>query len=266
MILVSGQMLTPDQYDSFAGSGSYAPVILRSMAGSQEQFAYPTRQELRFELQMRSRTIESARSLQDSGAAFATFYYSACNEKFWTLTGDGGFELNPGVMPADAVDDIFRNGEAYAFECATAMMIIFYKALIGTIERERFNRTFQHLFLWDWQNHPFFPLRNAYHVGTGIPGDVRYFKNPQVNPQTPQWQGENVVDLSGGLYYGHGVGILPAEQMITELNKFRRIGATVSAFLMNQATRPDYLSLAALGSERSSGEIRITAGTSSYTF
>ncbi|WP_010631249.1 protein-glutamine gamma-glutamyltransferase [Sporolactobacillus vineae] len=266
MILVSGQILTADQYDSFSGSGAYAPVIIRSMAESQEQFAYPTRDELRFEIRMRSRTIDAARALLDSGAAFATFYYSACNEHFWTLTGDGGFELNRGVSPADAIDDIFKNGEQYAFECATAMMIIFYKALIDTIERERFNQTFQHLFLWDWQNHPFFPLRNAYHVGAGIPGDVRYFKNPQVNPQTPQWQGENVVDLSGRLYYGHGIGILPAEQMIAELNKYRRIGATVSAFLMNQATRPDYLSLAALGSEQRSGDIRITAGTSSYTF
>jgi hypothetical protein len=266
MILVSGQEITADQYGDLSGSGSDAPIIIQAMAESQEQFAFPTRKELGFEVRMRSQTIGAARSLQDSGAAFATFYYSTCNEKLWTLTGDGGFELNSGVRPADAIDDIFKNGELYAFECATAMMIIFYKALIESIEREKFNRLFQHIFLWDWQNHPFFPLRNAYHIGKGIPGDVRYFKNPQVNPQTPQWQGENAVDLSGGLFYGHGIGIIPAEQMIVELNKFRKVGATVSAFLMNQATRPDYLSLAASDSDSRSGDIRITAGTSSYTF
>lgn len=266
MILVSGQEMTADQLGDFSGSGTHAPVVIRSMAESQEQFAYPSRHELSFEIRMRSQTIDAARSLQESGAAFATFYYSMCNEKLWTLTGDGGFELNSGIRPADAIDDIYKNGELYAFECATAMMIIFYKALIESIDRERFNKIFQHLFLWDWQNHPFFPLRNAYQIGKGIPGDVRYFKNPQVNPQTPQWQGENAVDLSGQLFYGHGIGIIPAEQMIAELNKFRRVGATVSAYLMNQATRPDYLSLAAMDNNDRSEEIRITAGTSSYTF
>lgn len=266
MIIAANQTLTSDMSQDFAAYGHYAVIIFRAMAESAEVFTYPSRKELIFEIKLRNETIEASHALLASDAAFATFYYSKCNESFWSLTGDGGFQLKPGVAPAEAIQDIFIHGEAYAFECATAMMIVFYKALSETIAKERFNEIFQHLFLWDWQNHPFFPLRNAHRIGEGIPGDVRYFKNPEVSPQTPQWQGENAVDLSGGLYYGHGIGILPAEQIIIELNKYRRRGAHISAFLMPSATRPDYLSLAALSEGSHLGGIRITAGTSVYSF
>ncbi|TGB00423.1 protein-glutamine gamma-glutamyltransferase [Sporolactobacillus shoreae] len=266
MIIASGQTLTADMYGGFTGSGRYAPAIFRRMADSQELFAYPSRAELTFEIKMRNETIEASHALLSSGVAFATFYYSACNDRFWSLTGDGGFELRPGSPASEAIRDIFNNGESYAFECATAMMIVFYKALIETISEDRFNEIFQHLFLWDWQNHPFFPLKNAYRVGQGIPGDVRYFKNPEVSPQTPQWQGENAVDLSDHLYYGHGIGILSPDQIITELNKYRRRGAEISAFLMSNATRPDYLSLSSLANGSQTEGIRVAAGTSFYTF
>jgi protein-glutamine gamma-glutamyltransferase len=266
MIIAANEQLSADDYGSFAVNGRFAPVIFRTMAESHEWFAYPSRRELSFELKLRNETIEASHALLASGASFATFYYSECNDYYWNLTGDGGFELKPGMAASKAVRDIFVNGEAYAFECATAMMIIFYKALIENISEVRFNEVFQHLYLWDWQNHPFFPLRNVPRVGGGVPGDVRYFKNPDVSPQTPQWQGENVVDLSDNLYYGHGIGILPANQIIAELNKFRRPGAMTSAFLMSNATRPNYLALSALADGQQMEGIRIAAGTSFYTF
>lgn len=266
MIIAENQTLAADLSESFAVIGNHAPKIFQAMANSQEMFVYPSRRELNFEIKLRSETVSAAQALQDSRAAFATFYYSACNEIFWSLTGEGGFELRPGRPAAQAIRDIFKNGDAYAFECATAMMIVFYKALIETLSEERFNDIFQHLYLWDWQNHPFFPLRNVPRIASGIPGDVRYFKNPEVSPETPQWQGENAVDLPNGLYFGHGIGILPANQIIAELNKYRRRGAETSAFLMPGATRPDYLALAELSAGVQTGGIRIAAGTSFYTF
>ncbi|GEB76023.1 hypothetical protein [Sporolactobacillus inulinus] len=266
MIIAANEQLLSEDFSSYSSIGRFAATIYRAMADSHEWFAFPTKAELNFEIKLRNETIEASYALLESGASFATFYYSECNDYYWTLTGDGGFELKPGVPATQAVNDIFVNGEAYAFECATAMMIIFYKALINTIPNERFNEVFQHLYLWDWQNHPFFPLRNVPGVGAGIPGDVRYFKNPDVSPQTPQWQGENVVDLADDRYYGHGIGILAANQIITELNKFRRPGAMTSAFLMRNATRPNYLSLSALSDGTQTDGIRIAAGTSFYSF
>ncbi|MFT8871230.1 MAG: protein-glutamine gamma-glutamyltransferase [Sporolactobacillus sp.] len=264
MIITDNQELSSTDASQFATSGTHGALIFQAMLVSPEMFAFPSKKELTFELMMRSATINAAQALNESGAAFATFYYSQCNPDFWNLTGDGGFELRAGRQPAEAILDIFYNGSAYAFECATAMMIVLYKALIDTIGNERFNQTFQHLYLWDWQNHPALSLRNVYRVGAGIPGDVRYFKNPDVNPATPQWQGENVVDLSDDHYYGHGIGIMPAHTIIAELNKYRRIGSTTSAFLMTSATRPDFLTLAALAEGRQMDGIRIAAGSSFY--
>ncbi|MFX3616985.1 MAG: protein-glutamine gamma-glutamyltransferase [Sporolactobacillus sp.] len=266
MIIAANQQLSADMGANFTAAGRYASVIFQAMISSPELFAYPSQRELAFEIKLRNETIEAAHALLASGAAFATFYYSVCNNQFWNLTGDGGFELRPDRTPSEAILDIFSNGEAYAFECATAMMIILYKALLGTITTDRFNDLFQHLYLWDWQNHPSLQLKNTYHIGAGVPGDVRYFKNPDVSPQTPQWQGENTVDLSGDQFYGHGIGILPANQIITELNKYRRIGAQMSAYLMPNATRPDYLALASLAEGHQMDGIRIAAGTSFYTF
>ncbi len=47
--------------------------------------------------------------------------------------------------------------------------------------------------------------------------------------------------MGGDLYFGHGVGIIPKRQMIHFLNMQRRGGLFLrSAYLLRQATRPDY--------------------------
>ena len=69
-----------------------------------------------------------------------------------------------------------------------------------------------------------------------IPGDCRYFKNPDVNPLTPEWQGENAIDLGNGTYYGHGIGIKTAEEIIDALNSRRISEDSVSAYLMTSVT------------------------------
>ena len=35
-------------------------------------------------------------------------------------------------------------------------------------------------------------------VSDFMPGDCIYFKNPDVNPKTTEWQGENTIDLGDG--------------------------------------------------------------------
>ncbi|NJD01069.1 MAG: hypothetical protein FIA99_00365 [Ruminiclostridium sp.] len=76
-----------------------------------------------------------------------------------------------------------------------------------------------------------------------FPGDCRYFANPDVNPLTPEWQGENAIDLGTGKYYGHGIGITSAGNIIAALNENRISGSEVSAHLLQTATRPDFKKL-----------------------
>ena len=43
-----------------------------------------------------------------------------------------------------------ENGPFYAFECATAIVIIYYLALIDTIGEDKFNASFDRIILYDW--------------------------------------------------------------------------------------------------------------------
>jgi len=205
--------------------------------------AYPDVRDLSFELRMREATIAAARALNASGAGFETFDTSRCNEEYWLREPNGAFRLRSDRSPADGIRDIFVNGPLYGFECATAIVIVFYKAALDTIGVEQFNRLFANTYLFHWNVDRDLGLTTV-PTTRYVPGDCLYFDNPDVNPQTMQWQGENVILLGPDLYYGHGIGIRGATGIIEELNRNRRPGARRSAFLLEQATRPNYAKLA----------------------
>lgn len=217
--------------------------ILSTMRNSRHVYAFESAERLSFELTVRQNIVGAARALNRSGAGFATFYNSRCNERFWNLTSKGGFRLKAGVESATALNDIFQNGSQYAFECATAMVIVLYKGVLDSIGAASFNRHFSNLFLWDWEYDDDLGLR-WYVPFDYLSGDVRYFKNPDVDPNHIQWQGENAIDMGNGLYYGHGIGIVSAEEIVAALNRNRRPGADRSAYLMREAGRPAYRHLA----------------------
>ncbi|WP_274363413.1 protein-glutamine gamma-glutamyltransferase [Paenibacillus thermotolerans] len=207
-----------------------------------EPFVYPSVRELNFELRMREMTMNAARALNSSGARFASFAKSACNPAYWDREPNGGFRLRPDRAPADAIRDIYVNGPLYAFECATAIVIVFYKAVLDSIGETQYNRLFAGTHLYTWDTDRDLGLRTV-PTTRFIPGDCLYFDNPEVSPSTPQWQGENVIYMGGERYYGHGIGISTAERIIEVLNSNRRPGAVTSAYLLDQATRPDYVYL-----------------------
>ncbi|MGM7722620.1 protein-glutamine gamma-glutamyltransferase [Metabacillus sp. Hm71] len=191
-----------------------------------------------FVLHLRSSIIKASRDLFASEARFTTFENARCNERYWRLTVQGGFKLRDGIRPSDAINDIFQNGAKYGFECATAIVIIFYKAVLDSINRTQFDRIYQGMYLRDWQSDDDLPIYTR-RGNDFIPGDCLYFNNPQFDPKRPQWRGENVIDLSKGLYFAHGIGIKTAEGVIEALNKRRYPNATISAYLLSQVTRID---------------------------
>ncbi|MBL3641305.1 protein-glutamine gamma-glutamyltransferase [Bacillus sp. RHFB] len=168
--------------------------------------------------------------MDKSGPEFSTLEESQSNQRYWHLSKDGTFTLQPGILPHAALVDIFMNGGLYAFECGTAIVVTFLKAILDLIGSRNFDYLFSDLFLYDWR-----PPRNMaliVHQGRDYsPGDCVYFKNPDHDLATPEWQGENAILLGNNLFYGHGIGITTAKGIIDELNSNRKPFATISAFL-----------------------------------
>ncbi|USK73765.1 protein-glutamine gamma-glutamyltransferase [Peribacillus frigoritolerans] len=203
---------------------------LQCLAEDSNVFEYRNFWDFNFEIQLRNRVIEAAIALDKSGPEFSTLEESQSNQRYWHLSKDGTFTLQPGILPHAALVDIFMNGGLYAFECGTAIVVTFLKAILDLIGPRNFDYLFSDLFLYDWR-----PPRNmALIVRQGrdyLPGDCVYFKNPDHDLATPEWQGENAILLGRNLFYGHGIGITTAQGIIDELNSNRKPYATISAFL-----------------------------------
>lgn len=213
--------------------------MLELMVKYREVYAYDNMPQLHFELMMRLNTMRAARDLLKSKVQFASFANSYCNEEYWNLNRKGAFLLKKGRKPSDAIRDIFQNGIKYAFECATAIVIIFYKAALDSIGDKAFNYLFQGIVLYDWHSDEDLGIFSR-KGNDFIPGDCLYFNNPDFDPKKPQWRGENAIYLGKGMFYGHGIGIRTADGIIQALNKFRKEGAQQTAYLKQQVTRPDY--------------------------
>lgn len=214
-------------------------MILQQKMNAPAAYHYNSPEALLFELRMRTEIVFAARALASSNATFATFENARCNERLWILEEDGGFRLRPGVSPSDGIRDIYQNGYLYAFECATAMLIILYMAALNAIGEQVFNVYFSGLYLRDW-NYDYDLRLVSNNQVAAYPGDVLYFKNPEHNPRTPEWQGENAVLLDDQLYFGHGLGIRTADSIIASLNRKRIPGSQVSAYLTDQVVHPDF--------------------------
>ncbi|MNJ47105.1 Protein-glutamine gamma-glutamyltransferase [compost metagenome] len=205
---------------------------------------YRLPEQLDFELRLRAAIVKAAKDFNASGAKFATFKNSRANEHYWTRLPNGGFQLKEAALPSEAVADIFNNGYRYAMECATAMVVILYKGVLETIGAGAFNTHFQNLVLYDWEYDSDLRLIQAQQAAAG---DVVYFENPDYNPKTPEWQGENAILLDNNLYFGHGIGITSASAIIESLNRRRIPGSTTTAFLSDLIVHPDFEYIRQLG-------------------
>lgn len=222
--------------------GGIEATILASMAAGRTVYAFDESEELLFELRLRAATVAAALALPQSGMGFAVFRRSRCNPAYWRRNAQGGFVLKAGVSPAAAILNIYEDGPAYATECATAIVIILYRAVLSVLPAPVFNYAFPSIWLMNWRNvNPLFHGVAQMSPETEfLPGDRRYFVNPDVNPETPEWRGENVIQLPDNLFFGHGIGTGSAAAIIRELNRNRAPDAREPAYLLDQAGRPAY--------------------------
>jgi protein-glutamine gamma-glutamyltransferase len=239
MIQISGK---PLQKTDMWESESIEGVIINRMQETKIIYSYQTLDELMFELNVRKNIINSALEMKKGKAKFNIFKNVRGNPQYWQLSNVGVFQLRLGEKPSDAIRDIFVNSSLYTYECATAIVMIYYYALLKIIGDTPFNEFFQNLYLYSWHIDPHFKIYTYYgkHL---LPGDVVYFDNPDVDPKTYWWRGQNVIDLGDGTYYGHGFGIRTTEEMIELLNEKRKPGSKNSAYLTNLITRPSFKDL-----------------------
>lgn len=240
MIQIAGK---PFQQSDIWHIGNDEKMIIHMMNESSEVYSYQSVDQLAFELKLRKNIMLGARAMNQSKAQFAVFEDSRCNPQYWHLTPVGGFQLRQGVEPSEAIRDIYRNSPLYAFECAGAMLIIYYHAVLNVIGELSFNKLFPDIYIYSWHADPDLGLTNNY-SDKFIPGDVVYFNNPDFDPRASYSRGENAVVLGNGLYFGHGPGILKAKQMIRKLNSRRKPRAKQSAYLTDLIIRPSFKDLA----------------------
>ncbi|GIO15758.1 protein-glutamine gamma-glutamyltransferase [Cohnella xylanilytica] len=216
-------------------------------------YAYPSAGQLRHEMELRAAIVSAAEALAGSGLRFEDFDKAACNEQLWHLTKEGGFRIREDAAPANGIRDIFSNGWRYATECATATVIAVYRGVLATMRESEFNSLFSGLLLYDWHTDSDLRLTVRQDAKESFPGDLLYFANPDFDPDDAIWRGENVVKISDNLYYGHPFGIVPGETIVAGLNRHRRPGSSVWAYLKDDVVYPDYAYLsqfAAVGDPR----------------
>lgn len=225
-------------------SGSAEYEFLDRLMKSPHVYRYDSLEELMFETDLRGNIVRASYALYRGRLKFRVFHESICNEAYWYRRNDGGFVLRKDVRASDAVNDIFLNTRMYGTECATAIVIIYYKAVLDSYGEDLYNATFPEIVLMNWrQIDELIGVTLYRQLPDYVPGDCRYFRNPDVNPLTPEWQGENTIELGNGLHYGHGIGIGTPDKFIEALNRNRIEGSPISAYLMDNATRPDFRSL-----------------------
>mgnify|MGYP000974775726 CR=1 FL=1 len=241
MIRIGGQIISEESMAGRYNDDRVKRLILNRLFSSERVHAYPSIKGLEFEVDLRSAIVDAAEKLNESNFGFSVFKKSRCNPAFWERTGEGGFRIKPGVSPYLGIKDILKNSRLYATECATAIVIVFYLALTEILPEELFNELFADMYLMDWKYlDKDLGVRSYNNIKDPLPGDCLYFRNPDVDTDTPEWQGENVIKLTNGKYYGHGVGIRTAEGIIRALNRHRRPHATESAYLTDDVIMPDY--------------------------
>ncbi len=247
MLVIGGSKINVGDIASEYPKNSIEIAIINKMVSSQEPFSYNFLNQLKFELSMRKNIISSSIELSRSIMKFKVFKESKCNKDYWERTKSGGFNLKEGAASSTGINDIFINSSKYATECSTAIVIIYYKAILSIYPEELFNNTFKNIVLLNWHSlNKNLRIYSSEIQGDYLPGDCLYFENPDYTPKKQEWQGENAIDLGNNSYYGHGIGITSAEQIIKSLNKHRKPDANKTAYLTKHVARPNFMHLADL--------------------
>ncbi len=192
---------------------------------------------------------------KELASAKPRFGHTKLNPSFWSEVevpvANGGqgndkvtkFQVKPGVKPSDAVIDAAKNASENTMECATAVKLIQYKALLEQLGEDRFNVVCAGMMIGpgateaplaqlqsrrspepDPSKRP--PTAPVPYAPRLKPGDIVYARNSDVSPagRAGGWQGENAIYLGGNQYYGHPFGVTTEQEIIDRLTQQTNFG------------------------------------------
>lgn len=214
------------------------------------RLVHTTLSETRYQTaRMQLSVVKATRDFASANVGFSGRWKDdKVNTALWSLKYSGEMSVRAGQKPSEAIADIFKNGRSYAFECATGTMVILYKAILDRVGPDDFDAAFPRLKIKRWDNKPEL-FKAAERVGDlpgYMAGDHTYFKNPDFAPEHSAWQGENVIYLGDGQYFGHGVGYATEDDVLDTLDALRKPDATTPAFRDDFELRLDGKKIAAL--------------------
>lgn len=203
---------------------------------------------LKEDIVFRERVVKAAHALAAGGAQFSASHDAdKVNSALWTMGYGGKIQVRKFLpndqigKPSVALRDIFENGKAYGFECATAMMVIYYKAILDHIGDEKFDELFSKprmlsFFRWSIEDDDYTKVKNLVEDDKIIkqapkPGAHYYFVNPDASEANSAFGGENVLYLGDGLYYAHGIVgdsgsyIVTEDEILATLSALRKPGS-----------------------------------------
>jgi hypothetical protein len=221
------------------------------------------------DLVFRQRVVEAAHDLAAGGAQFSPSHQSdKVNSALWTMGYGGKIQARKFLpndqlgKPSAALQDIFDNGNAYAFECATAMMVIYHKAILDHIGADKFDALFSQprmlsFFRWSIEDEDYTKVKKLVEDDKIIkqppkPGAHYYFLNPDASDENSAFGGENVLYLGDGTYYAHGIVgdsgsyIVTEDEIMATLSALRKPGATTKPHRIGLELEMDALKVAKL--------------------
>jgi protein-glutamine gamma-glutamyltransferase len=181
------------------------------------------------DIAFRAHVVQASKDLAASGASFSPSHETdKVNKELWTLGYGGRMQVRKWLpdgeigKPSTALRDIFQNGRQYGFECATAMMVIYHKAILDHVGDEAFDKMFSEprnlaFFRWDIEDTDFVDAKKLVHRPMPLqPGTHYYFENPDAAPENSAFRGENVLYLGDGQFYAHGIVGDSGTYLVTE--------------------------------------------------
>ncbi|MCX6829606.1 MAG: hypothetical protein NT002_10040 [candidate division Zixibacteria bacterium] len=178
------------------------------------------------------------------------------SNSYWIQDGNG-ITTRVAVNSGDAIDNLFSvqpPGEEFGVECNGAIRMVWFRAILECYEecsssagRTEFSTRFPSItFNSNSSTQP--PHSSSEQHSRYLFGDWRYVKNPDVDPAEIAWQGENVIQMTNSdadlaRFYGHPLGVETLANIKLFLNQHRKPGATQEAFLMDNASRLNAVTL-----------------------